>query len=260
MPGPARDVVVKIGPPEALAHEAQVLTDVASLGMSPRLVTAAEDVLVLESLPGRTVTGRPPGLRRARVLGALLRRLHDSLATSWGTLAPGSPRVGSLAAYAHGRGEEAAGMAAGRHADLAAACIERLGPRGARDPEVAPFRRLHGDLWSGNVLWSGDRAMLVDWEYARQGDPAEDLAYLVEMDDLPDPVVAALVAGYGDPGMASRVEVLRPVVALSAGLWYEEQGLPDRAAELIAQARDRLSRRAPAPPPAPPVARPASPG
>lgn len=240
VPGPARDVVVKIGPPDALGHEARTLTEVAWLGISPRLVTAAEDVLVIEALPGRTLTGRPPGLGRARMLGALLRRLHDSRATSWGTLAPGSPRVGSLAAYAHGRAAEAGAMAGARHAALAAACVARLGPPDAPDPEAAPFRRLHGDLWSANVLWNGDDVMLVDWEYARQGDPAEDIAYMAEMDDLPDRVVAAVIAGYGDPRMVSRVEALRPLVALSAGLWYEEQGLPGRGAALIAQARTRL--------------------
>jgi Ser/Thr protein kinase RdoA (MazF antagonist) len=36
---------------------------------------------------------------------------------------------------------------------------------------------LHGDITPGNVLWA-DRPVLIDWEYARLGDPADDVAYI----------------------------------------------------------------------------------
>lgn len=36
----------------------------------------------------------------------------------------------------------------------------------------------HGDYWPGNVLWADDRIVTVlDWEAARVGDPAADVAY-----------------------------------------------------------------------------------
>jgi aminoglycoside phosphotransferase (APT) family kinase protein len=44
-------------------------------------------------------------------------------------------------------------------------------------PQRNPERLLHGDYWSGNVLWRGDElAAIIDWEDARVGDPLLDLA------------------------------------------------------------------------------------
>jgi fructosamine-3-kinase len=59
-----------------------------------------------------------------------------------------------------------------------AAVFERLA---ARLPELAgpaePPARIHGDLWTGNVLWSGDRGWLVD-PAAHGGHRETDLAML----------------------------------------------------------------------------------
>ena len=59
-----------------------------------------------------------------------------------------------------------------------AAVFERLA---ARLPEIAgpaePPARIHGDLWSGNVLWSGGRGCLVD-PAAHGGHRETDLAML----------------------------------------------------------------------------------
>ena len=53
-------------------------------------------------------------------------------------------------------------------------------------PVVAsePLVLLHGDPWSGNVVWGAAGPVLVDWEYARLGERAEDLAYLAALDAL----------------------------------------------------------------------------
>lgn len=59
-----------------------------------------------------------------------------------------------------------------------ATVFERLA---ARLPEIAgpaePPARIHGDLWTGNVLWSGDRGWLVD-PAAHGGHRETDLAML----------------------------------------------------------------------------------
>jgi aminoglycoside phosphotransferase (APT) family kinase protein len=98
---------------------------------------------------------------------------------------------------------------------------------------------LHGDVWTGNVLWHGGRPAFVDWEYARPGDPAEELAYLIEMDALDDGQARALLEAYDVPEVAARVPAWRPLMALSAGLWYAELGVEDRARTLLAQAAAR---------------------
>ena len=45
-------------------------------------------------------------------------------------------------------------------------------------PPPAPFRLVHGDFQAANVLVTPDDAWhLIDWEFARIGDPREDLGY-----------------------------------------------------------------------------------
>ena len=45
-------------------------------------------------------------------------------------------------------------------------------------PPPAPFRLVHGDLQAANVLVTPDDTWhLIDWEFARIGDPREDLGY-----------------------------------------------------------------------------------
>lgn len=45
------------------------------------------------------------------------------------------------------------------------------------------LRLLHGDVSPGNVLWT-PQPVLIDWEYARLGDPADEIGYLFGQNDL----------------------------------------------------------------------------
>ena len=45
---------------------------------------------------------------------------------------------------------------------------------------------LHGDIGPGNVLWGPD-PVLIDWEYTRLGDPADEIAYLFDQNALTEP-------------------------------------------------------------------------
>ena len=83
--------------------------------------------------------------------------------------------------------------------------------------------------------------MLIDWEFARMGDPAEDLAYLAELNGLPDAVLGAVLEGHGTPGMAARVEGWRGLVAADAGGWYLAQGMEADAERVLARARGRAA-------------------
>ncbi|MGD9529873.1 fructosamine kinase family protein [Pseudonocardia sp.] len=88
-----------------------------------------------------------------------------------------------------------------------AAVVERVCatlPALAGPPE--PPARLHGDLWSGNVLWSADGAWLID-PAAHGGHRETDLAMLALFGC---PHLDALLAGYDDaaplaPGWRERV-------------------------------------------------------
>jgi aminoglycoside phosphotransferase (APT) family kinase protein len=163
-----------------------------------------------------------------------VRRLHDSFVAADGGWPNWPDGARDLPAY-HALVVEAVGeWATAEHVDLTRRVLANLPtPPSADEPG---FRRLHGDLWSGNVVWDGDHPSLVDWEYARRGDPAEELAYVIEMDDMAPEVQTALLDGYAHTGIAERVEAWRPLAALGAGLWYAELGLADRAQDLLSQA------------------------
>ena len=78
---------------------------------------------------------------------------------------------------------------------LSAADVELVEEASDRVTEVAgpaePPSRIHGDLWSGNVLWSADRVVLVD-PAAHGGHRETDLAMLDAVRRAaPRPILAA---------------------------------------------------------------------
>lgn len=97
------------------------------------------------------------------------RPLPAGAEATWGTFYAGL-RVGSV------RDQLAA--AGALHPGLAAS-LERLETRleDGRFDDDAPPARLHGDLWSGNVVWTADSAVLVD-PAAHGGHALTDLAML----------------------------------------------------------------------------------
>ena len=85
-----------------------------------------------------------------------------------------------------------------------------------------------------NVVWGPDGPALVDWEFWRMGDPAEDLAYLAELNALPDAGPRpAVLEGYGRAEAAAAVAAWRALVALDAGGWYLREGMEAEARPLL---------------------------
>jgi aminoglycoside phosphotransferase (APT) family kinase protein len=88
------------------------------------------------------------------------------------------------------------------------------------------FSQLHGDLSAGNIIWDATSVTLIDWEYARSGDPAEDLAYLF----VEQPVSAGRYATFqrlykafgGDRSAFARVPAYSGLVALDSALWWAD--------------------------------------
>ena len=97
---------------------------------------------------------------------------------------------------------------------------------GADDPLVLQ----HGDIASGNVIW-GSTPVLIDWEYARLGDPADEIAYVFGQNDLSAPHREAFWNGYrassGDDqplaDIANRTRWWEPVNLLGSALWWVER-------------------------------------
>lgn len=229
----ADGVVIKRGDAPSLAREALGQRHAAGLDIAPRLIAAHRGVIVTELLDGteRALdTIRPSD---AYELGSTVRRLHDSRRTATGGRPQWPSRARSLTSYRRLRAIDVL-AAAGPDRRLAERIIAALPPLKAT-PARQPFRLLHGDLVAANVIWT-PAPRLVDFEFWRMGDPAEDLAYLIELNALPPAVVAGILDGYANARVADRIDSWRTLCALDAGLWYRRAAQQERATELIERA------------------------
>lgn len=234
----AGDTVTKRGDPRALAREAAGLRRAAGLDLAPRLLRAGRGVVVSARIDG--AERRLDTLRRtdAQALGQALRRLHEGRRCATGGLPHWPSRARSLTSYRRRRADDTL-AAAERHRELAERILAGL-PAIDEHRAAQPFRLVHGDLVASNILWT-PTPHLIDFEFWRMGDPAEDLAYLVEVNALPHEAVTALLEGYANASVAYRVDAWRALCALDAGLWYRNAGQPHRAAELVARACRRAN-------------------
>ncbi len=170
----------------AFAAEANGLRWLGQAGAVPvpRVLGVAEDMLVIELLP----PGRPTA-EAAAGFGAGLARLHAAGADAFGAPWPGF--IASLPLdntpgqewgewYAQQRLVPYLRMASD-NGSLSGADVSLVEAVAARAGELAgppePPSRLHGDLWSGHVLWSGGRGWLID-PAAHGGHRETDLAML----------------------------------------------------------------------------------
>ncbi|HQR80747.1 MAG TPA: fructosamine kinase family protein [Actinomycetota bacterium] len=150
--------------PDMFAVEAQGLRRLAGVvpGLTPTVVHADERWLVLEWVEQ---AGATPVA--AEALGTRLARLHAAPAGPFGQ-GPQHARIGSLPMECGAYSSWPVMYAEIRLRPLLGAdlpnCRELVDVLG-REPEWAgpaePASLLHGDLWSGNVLW-GPQPMLVD--------------------------------------------------------------------------------------------------
>jgi fructosamine-3-kinase len=170
----------------AFAAEANGLRWLADAGAVPvpGVLGVDKNLLVIELLP----PGRPSP-QAARDFGAALARTHAAGAATFGAPWPGyiaslplanTPGTEWARWYAEHRlvpylrtASDRGGLS-GADVSLVEAVVERAGEL-AGPPE--PPSRIHGDLWSGNVLWSGGRGWLID-PAAHGGHRETDLAML----------------------------------------------------------------------------------
>lgn len=177
-------------------HQSGVLAEVAGLRWlasgadfgCPRVLAHDEEWLVIEAVPGGSAS-----VAAAESFGRGLVTLHRAGASDFGVAPPGGP-VDAWIGLAPMRNETGARWpewyAAHRiqpylrsavdqdvlhdHAPIDEVC-ERIGELAG---PAEPPARLHGDLWSGNVLWGGDgRVWLID-PAAHGGHRETDLAML----------------------------------------------------------------------------------
>lgn len=126
---------------------------------------------MLHSAGAPSFGAAPPGAPAHGWIGDLPMQYasHPDFATFW-ALARIAPTARAAA--------RSGGISAAGHSEVAAFCDE-LVAGGVDVGPPCPPARLHGDLWSGNVLWAADgRVWLID-PAAHGGHPHSDLAMLV---------------------------------------------------------------------------------
>ncbi|MBL8688036.1 MAG: phosphotransferase [Rhodospirillaceae bacterium] len=207
----------------------------AALGIAPEVVHGADGIMVTAFIDGRTlVQGESIDDATLGRLAKTLRRLGDEADAS------GLPIFDPVAICRR---------------DLAALPIDGLSGARRREasdiiaaaPRLSNHALIHADLIPENVIVSGERVMLVDWEYAGRGDPAVDIAAVALHFGLGEPQRALVVEAH-DGVSAKTVEALQPVLALREALWCEVQkrfaGIRGDLAEYTEMCWRRLEGRA----------------
>ena len=196
----------------------------AAAGLAPRIVGAWPEagVLVTEFLAGQCWLDAHFGDASALVrLGETLQLLHAlappaspavapfdplPIAMHYATLAAGTPTLD-----AQGRTQLLATLEA---------ALQRLAA--AR----APACIIHGDLVAGNLLQTGARLWLLDWEYAQLADPLFDVACVLAYHPAAWPQRGLLLAAAGLETPAARERLADAIHVYQAltWLWHQARG------------------------------------
>ena len=200
-----RDFACKAGP--LVAAEARMLEAIGETAPAPAPRFVDQDLLLMDYLPGEPATAN-----HWRDLGQSLRGLHDAPGAELGWPAPyafgaveipNAPMPDWPAFWAERRMRPSLPCLStdlGRRLERLIAALPDLLP----DPSPA---LLHGDLWQGNVHFSGGRAWLID-PACYFGHGEVDLAMLQLFGSPPAP----FWSGYG--AVEAGYEARRPIYQL----------------------------------------------
>jgi aminoglycoside phosphotransferase (APT) family kinase protein len=196
--------------------------------------------MCMQFLPGRHRDLSSAGVREIERLASIVAWVHERPTSD--LVEPHAP-AGTVASYAEGRLQSITSTLAWARDPLPAAlqaqlrhAADSLATRLQASQHTEGFRTgetlalLHGDIGPGNVLWGREPA-LIDWEYTRLGDPADEIAYLFDQNALAEPQRQAFWDGYRrsvrTPSrlahVIERVEWWQPVTLLGSALWWVER-------------------------------------
>ncbi len=190
----------------------------AAAGVAPKVIHFGGDGVMLtrfvdgEPLTQEQMSSHPGALKR---VGQALRHLHDSKIAFAGRF----DAFATIDHYVRVLAERGATPTAPQSEILAEA--EAVRTALAADPPVP--KPCHCDPTGRNLLDTGERVWLVDWEYSGMNDPIWDLAYCAIQCRLsPESEVALLSAYFGRPpevAEEARFKVMKAPVELMSALW-----------------------------------------
>jgi aminoglycoside phosphotransferase (APT) family kinase protein len=196
--------------------------------------------MCMEFVPGRQRELNSASLGEIERLASIVAWLHDRPARD---LVEPLAATGNVGSYAQGRLQSIMSTLAWARDPLPAALQARLqhaadsiatsleaSQVAQRFPSGETLALLHGDIGPGNVLWGPD-PVLIDWEYTRLGDPADEIAYLFDQNALTEAQRQAFWDGYRQSvssqerlaHVIDRVDWWEPVTLLGSALWWAER-------------------------------------
>ena len=196
--------------------------------------------MCMQFLPGARQDVQAAGPTQIKQLAALVAWVH---ARPLDALGESMQAAATLASYADDRLQTILSTLAWARDPLPATLQDRLHRaadslaesfEAARDTAAfaggETLSLLHGDIAPGNVLWSpGPR--LIDWEYTRLGDPADEIAYTLDQNALAPAQRRAFWDGYRHgthdrsrlAHLIERASWWEPVTLLGSTLWWVER-------------------------------------
>lgn len=203
--------------------EAEVMQNLAPMGLCAQPVDAFSHgtarCLIYRHLPGSNSPVPGPALAR------LLRKVHETTLRRQHTLplSPDAPELLTSSACAF--------LSSHPDAENLLAAIRRA-------PQLAkPMGQtlLHGDPVPGNVVWTGSKPMLIDWQCACQGDPSFDISIAISpamqvihrQPPLSRDQIRSFLEAYGKPEISTQVDSLAPArhaAMIGHCLWRLDRG------------------------------------
>lgn len=267
--GDVSQVLVKLGPRDAAGRlraerEARVLEKVGGVA-GPRLYDFSAEVpgfdrpvMCLEFLRGVQPHLAEIGPENLERLGRLVQWLH---AQPVDDLRDWAPSEIGLSAYVQERWRDHLASRLGAIRDplpsrlqerlkaavaLAAGAVEELESLSSVGGDGLVL--LHADISGANLLWVPE-PVLIDWEYARLGDPADEVAYLFTQNALLEPQRDAFWRGYSEAltddqlrNIAQRVRHWEPITLLGSILWWLDAWSRTEAASVTGHDEPGLAR------------------
>jgi len=192
-----------------------------AIGLAPAVVHSAPGVLVTEFIAGAPLSPQlvPPRLDR---VAATLRAIHAAGAAVTGHLLWFSP-FQVARTYVQSAVERGLPLPAGVGPAVLLAEVAELEAR------LRPFTPTfcHNDLMPANILDSGEKLWVIDWEYAGVGHPLFDVAGLAsncDFDEARDRQLLTAYRGGFDAAQYAQFRVLKAMAALRESLWAVLQG------------------------------------
>ncbi|MFC3395286.1 thiamine kinase [Brenneria rubrifaciens] len=218
-------------------REYHLLRQMAAVGLAPRPLLWRRDWLIIEWAPGRIATADEFAAFLSRgALAGYLSRIHQQpcsgypldlrklFARHWQLMAPHRRSPALLRLHQH---------------------FQRL-PL----PKPLAYAPLHLDVHAENLLITRNGIMLIDWEYASDGDIAFEMAFIFRANQMDSPAQMRFLETYQQhrPGLSAR-QIYRhvgpwlPWVDYLVMMWFEvrwQQTRQDKFLQALPSLRRQL--------------------